>query len=208
MSVFAKVVGNYEYNVPVKAGEKVELKACENIKHVGFTNHIGVFNMNGQQIGSIANKAPRNMVNNEQLISHIGDGCVGVIKNSSMNKKGSFDFTVEIEADVGQGRNLTENELWASNNWSRGRAYHEFGEQSIAGKQGYLGDKAIVVTLGGVDDNPFTGEPQFDWIDEGDGLRKYGFNSNKLFQAIAKIGANSGDKISISNNGEWIVTKL
>lgn len=206
MKVVSKVVGNFAYkNVPTPVvGETVELKPCEQGK---LRNHIGVFK-DGQQVGSIANRVGRNMVNNEDLIGIIGEGCEFTISKKMLNIKGSFEFIIEGNVDMPE-KVLTAEESWAKKNWSRGKAFYKFGEQRVAGKQQFLGDGEIVVTLGGVDINKFSQTPQFDWIDESDGMRKWGFNSQDLFEAIAKIGANSGDKISIRNvNKKWIVNKL
>lgn len=207
MNVVSKIVGNFAYKgVPTPVvGDVVELKACEQGK---LSNHIGVFNENGQQVGSVANKVGRNMVNNEDLIGVIEKSCAFTITKKMLNIKGSFEFLIEGDVDMPE-KTLTIEETWAKKNWSRGKAFYEFGEQRVAGKQQFLGDGEIVVTLGGVDINKFSQTPQFDWIDEADGMRKWGFNSQDLFEAIAKIGANSGDKISIRNvDKKWIVNKV
>ena len=206
MKVVSKVVGNFAYkNVPTPVvGETVELKPCEQGR---LTNHIGVFK-DGQQVGSVANRVGRNMVNNEDLIEVIGEKCVFTISKRVLNIKGSFEFIIEGDVDMPE-KVLTIEEAWAKKNWSRGKAFYEFGEQRVAGKQQFLGDGEIIVTLGGVDINKFSQTPQFDWVYEADGMRKWGFNSQDLFEALAKIGANSGDKVSIRNvDKQWVVKKV
>lgn len=208
------VVGHFAYkDVPIpEIGEFVDLKPIED----KYENHIGVFNMNGQQIGSVVSKLKagdikRNCENNHSLIADVkncnrmhfevveivpyNSDVIIVIEGAFFGDEPEQESTPEPERDF-LGRISNPEEIAGP------ISYNQF-----------IGDKAIKVELVGVvntdklDDN---GKPikAWTWLDEADRVHKRGPATKALNRAIAEAKCNSGDIVGIMFKKGWIVKKL
>lgn len=217
------VVGHFAHkNVPIpEIGELVELRPIED----EYKNHIGVFNMNDEMIGSVVSNLKKGDIkrgceNNHSLINDV-KSCnrmnfevVEIVPHYSdviIVIEGAF--FAEPEYDTIEPEEPKAPKVgYMESRWTRSEAYEHFG--TVVKNQGFIGNNVITVILGGFGKNPFKKDdngnnlPQWSWKDESDGIHKWGPSTKALNRAIAEAKATSGDKVSIKFNKGWIVTKL
>ena len=214
------VVGHFAHkNVPIpEIGEFVDLRPIDD----QYKNHIGVFNMNDQMIGSVvsnlkAGDIKRGCENNHSLIEDVRTcnrmhfqvtEVVPYCSDVIIVIEGAFFAPIEEE----QKPEEQKPKGYLASRWNRSEASKQFG--IVVKNQGYIGNNVITVTLGGYGKNPFKKDesgnnlPQWSWKDESDGLHKWGPSSKALNTKIAEANVTSGDKVSISFRDGWVVRKV
>lgn len=215
------VVGHFAHkNVPIpEIGEFVDLRPIDD----QYKNHIGVFNMDDQMIGSVvsnlkAGDIKRGCENNHSLIEDVKTcnrmhfevtEVVPYCSDVIIVIEGAFFAEPEQKPEEPQAPKKVS---YLESRWNRSEASKQFG--IVVKNQGYIGNNVITVTLGGYGKNPFKKDasgnnlPQWSWKDESDGLHKWGPSSKALNTKIAEAKASSGDKVSISFKDGWIVRKI
>lgn len=208
ITVKTSVVGHFAHkDVPaLKVGEAVELRPMND----NWSNHIGVFNTDGQMVGSIVSNLKvgdrkRGCVNNDAIINSVKNKwhyfkVIEVVRHYS-----DFIFVIEgvfYTPDVIKPKKDFLNRVSNPEEIAGPISYNQF-----------IGNKAIRVELVGVtetDKLDEKGHPikAWTWLDESDRVHKRGPASKALNRAIAEAKANSGDIVGIMFRKGWIVKKL